>query len=79
MRGKNGVGILIDRELRDQVVEIKRVNNRLMAIKLVVGGLTFKIVSAYAPQVGLNEEVKRYFWKDLEGLCEVFHIPRSYS
>ncbi|XP_059289317.1 uncharacterized protein LOC132042819 [Lycium ferocissimum] len=63
---RNGVGILVDSELRDQVVEVRRVNDRMMTIKLVVGGFTLNIISAYAPQVGLDEEVKRRFWEDLD-------------
>nr|XP_009623771.1 craniofacial development protein 2-like [Nicotiana tomentosiformis] len=68
MRGKNGVGILVNSDLRELVVEVKRVNDSLMTIKIVVGGYTLNVVSAYAPQVGLNEEVKRSFWEDLDGL-----------
>nr|XP_016485907.1 PREDICTED: craniofacial development protein 2-like [Nicotiana tabacum] len=67
-RGKNGVGILVDGELRKSVVEVRRVNDRLMTIKLVVGECTLNIVSAYAPHTGLDEEVKRRFW---EGLDEI--------
>ncbi|XP_075103677.1 uncharacterized protein LOC142178248 [Nicotiana tabacum] len=37
-----------------------------MTIKLVVGGFTLNIISAYVPQAGLDEEVKRHFWKDLD-------------
>ncbi|XP_059292484.1 uncharacterized protein LOC132045935 [Lycium ferocissimum] len=44
-----------------------------MAIKLVVGGFTLNIISAYAPQVGLDEEVKRRFWEDLDEV--VVSIP----
>ncbi|KAK4710552.1 hypothetical protein R3W88_005065 [Solanum pinnatisectum] len=33
---------------------------------LVIGGLTLNIVSAYAPQVGLKEEVKKCYWEDLD-------------
>ncbi|XP_070035617.1 uncharacterized protein [Nicotiana tomentosiformis] len=39
-----------------------------MTIKLVVGECTLNIVSAYAPHVGLDGEVKRCFW---EGLDEI--------
>ncbi|XP_019266838.1 PREDICTED: craniofacial development protein 2-like [Nicotiana attenuata] len=39
-----------------------------MSIKLVVGECTLNVVSAYAPQMGLDEEVKRRFW---EGLDEI--------
>ncbi|XP_059301993.1 uncharacterized protein LOC132053918 [Lycium ferocissimum] len=72
-RYRNGVGILVDSELRDQVVEVRRINDRMMAIKLVVGGFTLNIISAYAPQVGLDEEVKRRFWEDLDEV--VVSIP----
>ncbi|XP_019248847.1 PREDICTED: craniofacial development protein 2-like [Nicotiana attenuata] len=34
VKGKNGVGILVDRELRESVVEVRRVNDRLMAKSL---------------------------------------------
>nr|XP_009803799.1 PREDICTED: craniofacial development protein 2-like [Nicotiana sylvestris] len=34
-----------------------------MAIKLVVEGRTLNVISAYTPQVGLDEEVKRRFWE----------------
>ncbi|XP_055835077.1 uncharacterized protein LOC129903552 [Solanum dulcamara] len=37
-----------------------------MTIKLVVGRFTLNIISAYAPQVGLDEEVKMCFWEDLD-------------
>ncbi|XP_019266632.1 PREDICTED: craniofacial development protein 2-like [Nicotiana attenuata] len=72
--GKNGVGILVDSHLRESVVEVRRVN-RLMTIKLVVRECTLNVVSAYAPQAGLDEEIKRRFW---EGLDEIVHsIPPS--
>lgn len=32
---RNGIGILVDRELREQVVEVRRVNNTIMEVKLV--------------------------------------------
>ncbi|XP_019244401.1 PREDICTED: uncharacterized protein LOC109224268 [Nicotiana attenuata] len=73
VQGKSGVGILVDRELRESVVEDRRVNNRLIAIKAVVGGSTLNVISAYALQAGLDEEVKRHFW---EGSDEVVrNIP----
>nr|XP_016437250.1 PREDICTED: uncharacterized protein LOC107763287 [Nicotiana tabacum] len=34
-----------------------------MTIKLVVGEGTLNAVSAYAPQAGLDEEIKRRFWE----------------
>nr|XP_009766218.1 PREDICTED: uncharacterized protein LOC104217624 [Nicotiana sylvestris] len=42
-RGKNGVGILVDRELRGSVLEVRRVNDRLMVIKLVVDEIVHQV------------------------------------
>ncbi|XP_019229364.1 PREDICTED: craniofacial development protein 2-like [Nicotiana attenuata] len=66
MKGKNGVGILVDMDLRESVVEVRRVNDRLMFIKLVIGECTLDVVSFYAPQAGLDEEVKWRFWEGLD-------------
>ncbi|XP_047253714.1 uncharacterized protein LOC124887841 [Capsicum annuum] len=49
-----------------QVVEVKRVSNRLMSIKLVIGGSMVNVISVYAPQVGLDEEEKKGFWEVLD-------------
>ncbi|XP_016553919.2 craniofacial development protein 2-like [Capsicum annuum] len=37
-----------------------------MSIKLVMGGSTVNVISAYAPQVGLDEEEKKEFWEVLD-------------
>ncbi|KAG5583946.1 hypothetical protein H5410_044380 [Solanum commersonii] len=65
-RDRNGVGILVDGDLREQVVEVRRINDRLMMVKLVIGGCTLSVISAYAPQVGLDEEAKKLFYEDLD-------------
>ncbi|XP_019261048.1 PREDICTED: uncharacterized protein LOC109239007 [Nicotiana attenuata] len=69
LKGKNGVGILVDRELRESVVEVRRVNDWLISIKLVVGECTINVVSAYVPQAGLDEEIKRRFWEGLDDIA----------
>jgi exonuclease III len=55
---KNGVGIVLDKSLQDGVVDIKRQGDRIIFVKLFVGDLVFNVISAYAPQIGLNESVK---------------------
>ncbi|XP_059295582.1 uncharacterized protein LOC132048918 [Lycium ferocissimum] len=71
-KGKNGVGILVDRELRDLEVGVRRVSDRLMTIKIVVGGHTLNMVSAYAPQASQDEEIKRQFGEDLDEVVRGF-------
>ena len=60
-RTTNGVGILVKRDLVEQVVEVRRKSDRIMYIKLVVGSEVLNVVSVYVPQVGLGEEFKRLF------------------
>ena len=57
-------------ELVESVLEVKRVSNRLMAMKLEVKGSILDIVSAYTPQVNNRMEEKNDFCKDLDGLIE---------
>jgi hypothetical protein len=44
-------------------------------VKLLVGDLIFNVISAYAPQIGLNENIKRQFWGQLDAL--VSSVPVS--
>jgi hypothetical protein len=44
-------------------------------VKLLVGDLIFNVISAYAPQIGLNESVKMQFWEKLDAL--VSSVPIS--
>ena len=48
------------------MVEVERTSDRLISMKLEVDGILINIVSAYAPQVGCDEEEKEAFWADLE-------------
>ncbi|KAG2632683.1 hypothetical protein PVAP13_2NG103636, partial [Panicum virgatum] len=66
--GRNGVGILIDRNLKDGVVEVRRQGDRIILIRLVVGDSVLNVISAYAPQVGLSESTKIQFWEDLDSM-----------
>jgi exonuclease III len=65
---KNGVGILIDKTLKDGVVDVKRQGDRIILDKLVLGDVVLNIISVYVPQVGLGESEKRKFWEDLDGM-----------
>ena len=67
---RSGVGILVANDLLKQVVEVRRCNDRIMLVRIVVGEEVFSIISAYGPQVGLDEEVKREFWDNLGDLID---------
>jgi hypothetical protein len=72
---KNRVGIVLDKSLKDGVVDIKRQGDRIILVKLLIGDLIFNVISAYAPQIGLNESIKRQFWDQLDAL--VSSVPIS--
>ena len=63
---KNGKGIVVREGLAESVLEVKRVSDRLMAMKLKVKKSILNIVSAYAPQVNNSMEEKIDFWEDLD-------------
>ena len=65
---RNGVGILINKSLKYGVVDVKRRGDRIILVKLVVEDLVLNVISAYAPQVGHNENTKREFWEGLEDM-----------
>jgi hypothetical protein len=77
MSTKNGVGIMLDKSLKDGVVDIKRQGDRIILVKLPVGDLVFNVVSAYAPQIGLNESVKMQFWEELDALVSSVSISKK--
>ncbi|XP_070034284.1 uncharacterized protein [Nicotiana tomentosiformis] len=50
-----------------------------MTIKLVVRGFTLNIISVYAPQAGLDEEVKRCFWEELDEMVRgILHTDKLF-
>ena len=70
VKNRNGVGIIVDKQWKKDVVDVKRVGDRIISIKLVVEGGAFHVISAYAPQVGSDEQHKIRFWEDLESLVQ---------
>jgi hypothetical protein len=50
---------VLHKNLKDGVVDIRRQENMIILVKLLVGDLIFNVISAYIPQIGLNKSVKR--------------------
>jgi hypothetical protein len=55
---KNGIGIVLDKSLKDGVVDIKRQGGKIILVKLLVRDLVFNVISDYALQICLNESIK---------------------
>ena len=53
------VGIIIEKSLKNEVIEVKRIEDRISLIKLVLGKETINIISVYAPQTGLEEPIAK--------------------
>jgi exonuclease III len=60
-QNRNGVGILIDKSLKNEVIIVRRQGDKIIMIKLIFGDLVLNVISAYAPQIGLSDDVKRRF------------------
>jgi hypothetical protein len=73
---KNDVGIVLDKSLKYGVVDIKRQGDRIILVKLLIGDLIFNVISAYAPQIGLNESVKMQFLEELDAFVSSVHISK---
>ncbi|KAF7705670.1 hypothetical protein HF521_020956, partial [Silurus meridionalis] len=56
---RNGVGGILKEEYSKSVVEVKRVSDRVMNVKLEVEGMMINVISAYAPQVGCEMKEKK--------------------
>ena len=72
---RNGIGVLIDKSLKNSVVGVRKQGDRIILVKLVIGDMVLNVISAYTPQVGLDESAERQFWEDLDGLIRA--VPSS--
>ena len=52
VNGRNGIRIVVRKKLVKSVLEVKRVLNRLMVMKLEIKEPILNIVSTYAPRIG---------------------------
>ncbi|KAK3539601.1 hypothetical protein QTP70_010244 [Hemibagrus guttatus] len=67
---RNGVGVVLKEEFMRNVLEVKRVSDRVMSLKLEIEGVMLNVVSGYAPQVGCELEEKERFWSELDEVME---------
>lgn len=72
---RNGVGVVLRGEWRDRVMDVKRVNDRLIRVTVLLRDHPLHIISAYAPQVGCSDEDKEDFRSELEECIR--EVPQS--
>jgi hypothetical protein len=68
---------VLDKSVKDKVVDIKRQGDEIILVKLLIGDLIFNVTSAYAPQICLNESVKMQFWEELDALVSSMSISEK--
>ena len=64
--GRSGVGIILNKDFKDKVVEVRRNSSRVMKIRITVSQQIINIISAYAPQMGCDDEEKNRFWQEMD-------------
>lgn len=65
--GTGGVGVMVKEELADKVLEVRRRSVRVIGVVMVIGKVTVRVISGYAPQRNRAEEEKTQFYDDV---CE---------
>ena len=63
--GTNGVGLLLAEMWIENVLEVIRISDRLMHLKLIVGNAIINVISCYAPQSGLSDNLKTAFYDEV--------------
>ena len=64
------VGVILKDEYAERVLEVRRMSDREMSVKLEVEGEMINIISAYAPQVGCEVDEKEEFWSEFDEVME---------
>lgn len=70
---RNGVGVVLDAKLKECVTEVKRMNDRLIIVKVMVQNILLNVMSIYAPQTGCDDKEKERFWMDFDRV--VMDVP----
>ena len=63
-------GIILDPELKEEAIEVNRVFDRMIWIKLELNGSVENVVCIYIPQTGCDETEKEQFWNKLGKIPE---------
>ena len=51
-KGIHGVGMLVADRWIEKVLDVKRVSERFMVVRVIVGRSVLSLISVYAPQTG---------------------------
>ncbi|XP_057317637.1 uncharacterized protein LOC130662734 [Hydractinia symbiolongicarpus] len=74
--GYGGVGIFVAEKWVEKVIDVMRVNSRIIVIKFLIGNRIVTFLSVYAPQCGLSEEDKDKFYDELIAATSTFSVSK---
>ena len=60
------VRIIIAKGLVENVMAVIRKEDKIMLVKLVIGGNIVNVISIYTPQEGLDDQTKGHFWEQMD-------------
>ena len=63
--GTGGVGVMVKEELVEKVLEVRRKSASVIVVVMVIGKVTVRVISGYAPQQNRKEEEKVQFYDDV--------------
>ncbi|XP_040925587.1 craniofacial development protein 2-like [Betta splendens] len=72
VKTQNGVSIVLLVSLKDSVVSVNRISDRIMSIEIDSGDVGLPVVSCYTPQVECSDEAKEEIWPQLEDHIRTF-------
>jgi hypothetical protein len=61
-KGNAGVGVMVAEKWENKIIEVRRINERLMMVRIAIGERVINVVSAYAPHSGWSLKDKEEFW-----------------
>ncbi|XP_058189385.1 uncharacterized protein LOC131306971 [Rhododendron vialii] len=67
---RNEVCIVVNKHLKDSVIIVTKKGDLIISVKLVIEESIVNIISAYAPQVGLDDLTKEQFWKQMDDVVQ---------
>jgi len=73
--GNAGIGLLISDRWIDGIVDVKRMNERIMCLKVLISDKLVTCIYAYAPQTGRRAEEKDSFCDQMISVTE--SVPSS--
>ncbi|XP_042890011.1 craniofacial development protein 2-like [Penaeus japonicus] len=72
---RNGVGVVVRGMHPNGVLEVRRITDRMMSLKLEIDVVLLNVVCACAPQMESDREEKEEFWEKLDEAVEL--IPKE--